>query len=367
MLELSGASLIGIESAEDEPEIAKVRDFFVTVTGGLEDVALREIKTTLKGVTRIQVHRRQRQGRIHFYYDRSPKQLLALKSVEGVFALLREFGGVTTGRPGLIRAAEIISTVDLAPGVVLYNILHGIPPSSGVAINCTVGRGHRFSSGELHQILTTVLAETYDLSEDEQKGPYHLQVRIEGRRGLVGFRLSERSSKTGTGRSVPGDVSASVARGIGMLIQPERNEVWLDPVCRNGIVLASLAEEHGIRPVGLETRSGFALVARENLGPGLDASVGIWDGQRLPFAEGTFNGIFVHTGRRSEISFGPDLRAEFARVLKRYGRAVLLCERDRDLEADFRSDLSPFRSTDRRQIQVGGDSLSLYQLRRVQR
>jgi hypothetical protein len=113
--DLDDGALIGIESAEEELEIAKVHDYFVTVTGGLEDVALREIKSTLKGVSQIHVNKRQRQGRIHFRYERSPKRLLELKTVEGVFALLRIFRGVTTGRPGLIRIAEEISTLDLGP------------------------------------------------------------------------------------------------------------------------------------------------------------------------------------------------------------------------------------------------------------
>jgi hypothetical protein len=364
--------LIDIESAEDEPEIAKVRDFFVTVTGGLEDVALREIKASLKGVTRVQVHRRQRQGRIHFRYDRSPKHLLALESVEGVFALLSEFDGVTTGRPGLFRVADAISTVDLAPGVVLYNILHGVPATSGLAVSCTVGRGHRFSSSELHQVLRTVLAQTYDLDEEEQHGPYSLQVRIEGRRGVVGFRLSGRSLMEGSlgeggGRSVSGDLSVPAIRAIGMVIQPERRGTWLDPICRGGVALAVFAERYGIRPVGLETQQEWAEVARKTLGHLPQSSVGLWDGQRIPFVEGTFNGIFGYLGRRAEISFGPELQSEFERVLTEYGRAILLCERDRDLESGFDSGLSPFRCVDRRPIQVGGDSLCLYQLRKVPR
>jgi hypothetical protein len=357
--DLDDGALIGIESAEEELEIAKVHDYFVTVTGGLEDVALREIKSTLKGVSQIHVNKRQRQGRIHFRYERSPKRLLELKTVEGVFALLRIFRGVTTGRPGLIRIAEEISTLDLAPGVVLHNILHGVPETAGVAINCTVGKGHRFSSSELHQVLKTVLAATYNLSEEEQRGPYYLQVRIEGNRAVVGFRLSERSLTAGTPGGGAGDILAPAARAIGSLVQPEKGERWLDPTCRGGVVLATFAETFGIRPVGLDTRKDWLTTTQAALENCDGSAVAGWDGVELPSPANVFDGIFAHLGRRRGL-FHPRLQTEFERVLTHYGKAIVLCERDKDLEQNA----GPFRCVDRRPLYIRGETLSLYHLRK---
>jgi hypothetical protein len=353
--------LVDIESAVD-PVIEKVHDFFVTVTGGLEDVALREIKSKLKGISKIQVQKRQRQGRIHFRYERSPKRLLELESVEGVFALVRIFRGVTTGRPGLIRVAEEISSMDLAPGVVLHNILHGVPDRSGIAINCTVGRGHRFSSSELHQVLKTVLAATYDLSEEEQRGPYHLQVRVEGNRAMVGFRLSERSLTAGTpgSGSGAGDLLLSTARAIGMLVQPESGQRWLDPLCRGGVVLGALTESYGIKPTGLETRLDWARLSAANLSQFGAGAVGLWDGTRIPYADGTFDGLFSQLSKRFR-TFNSSLQSEFHRVLGNHGKAIVLCERDRDLETDQ----GLFKCVERRPLYIRGEALSLYQLRKL--
>jgi len=333
----------------------------VTVTGGLEDVALREIKTKLKGISQIQVNKRQRQGRIHFRYERSPKRLLELESVEGVFALLRIFRGVTTGRPGLIRIAEEISRVDLAPGVVLHKILHGVPETSGVAINCTVGRGHRFSSSELHQVLKTVLAQTYNLNEEEQRGPYYLQVRVERNKALIGFRLSERSLTAGTpgSGSGAGDLLVSTARAVGMLVQPERGQRWLDPLCRGGVVLGVFTESFGIKPYGLETRPDWAQLALGNLSRFPGAMVGLWDGARIPHADGAFDGLFSQLSKRFR-TFDTQAQTEFRRVLGKHGKAIILCERDRDLETDQ----GPFRCVDRRPLYIRGEALSLYHLRK---
>jgi hypothetical protein len=327
----------------------------------MEDIALREIKSKLKGISQIQVHKRHRQGRIHFCYERSPKRLLELEAVEGVFALLRIFRGVTTGRPGLIRIAEEISSVDLAPGVVLHNILHGVPDSSGIAVNCTVGRGHRFSSSELHQVLKTVLAATYDFSEEEQRGPYHLQVRVEGARAVVGFRLSERSLTAGTpgSGSGAGDLLLATAHAIGMLVQPERGQRWLDPLCRGGVVLGAFAESFVIKPTGLETRLDWAEISAGNLSRFDGASVGLWDGGSIPYADDSFDGLFSQLSKRFR-TFNYRLQSEFHRVLNKHGRAIVLCDRDRDLESDHRL----FRCVERRPLYVRGEALSLYQLRK---
>lgn len=352
--------MIDIESAEDEPEIAKIRDFFVTVTGGLEDIALRELKATLKGITDVQVHKRQRVSRIHFRYERSPRKLLELRCVEAVFARMSEFGGVTVGRPGLIRIAEAIASVDLAPGVVLYNILNGIPETSGVALNCTVGRGHRFSSSELHQILRVVLAETYDLDESELQGPYHLHVRVDGKKGLVGFRLTER--QPGDLSDIPGDLSAPTARAIGALIRPEKGSTWIDLAARGGVLASTFSDDYGVRSIAAELTIPWLAEAGARLGS--SGCLGVWDGQHLPFADGVADGIFLNRRRRREIRFDAGLQAQCCRVLSRHGQLVLMTDRDRDLESDFEAGRSVFRCSDRRPIHLGGDSLSLYTLRK---
>ena len=325
-------------------------------------MALREIRATLKGVTRVTVHRRQRVGRIHFRYDRSPKQLLALRCVEGVFALLKEFSGVTAGRPGLLRVANAVSDVDLGPGVVLYNILNGIPVTSGVAINCTVGRGHRFTSSELHQILRVVLAETYDLDESEQQGPYYLQVRIEKQRVIIGFRLTKRDPRRSRSMSEP---SLPAAYGIGALVRPEQDQVWLDVACGGGAILHAFVEGYGARAAALETRADWAKEARSQLRDLAPDCVGVWNGIQLPVEDDSANGVFVNLRRRHEITFDDALQKECLRVLARHGRVVLLCERDRDLEAAIEEGRTPFRCSDRHPIHLGGDALAIYLLRQI--
>jgi hypothetical protein len=331
----------------------------VTVTGGLEDVAVREIRSKLKGVSDVKVEKRQRIGRIHFRYDRSPKRLLELRCVEGVFAMLSTFGGVTSGRPGLLRVADAIASVDLAPGVVLYNILNGIPETSGIAMNCTVGRGHRFSASELHQVLRVVLAETYDLDEEEQRGPYYLQVRIEKSDGLVGFRLS---TKTDVRSRVPGDMSLSSAHGIASLVRPERGERWIDLLGHGGTVLHAFRESYGVSPVAFETHPAWAAEANDLLRGSQANTAGLWDGVGIPVKSRAVNGVFLRL-RRRDTRFDASLQAECVRILAEHGRVVLLGERDRDLEEDMATGQSLLRCSARHPIHLGGEALALYDLR----
>lgn len=353
--------LIEIEEPEEAPpDIPKVRAFYATCAGGLEDVAQREIRDVLKGATRISVQRRQRLSRIHFRYERSPRRLLDLETVEAVFADLGTVGGVTTGRPGLLRLAEAISRVDLAPGVVLHNILHGEPERSGVAINCTVGRGHRFTASELHQVLTAVLADTYDLDETEQRGPYFLSVRLEGPRATIGFRLSRGSVPEGW-RSLPGALSHPTARGIVRLVQPERRTRWVDVACGDGALCAAFSAAVAAGVTALDTRLEAVDAARTNC-RGLPVCVaGVWDGRAIPVAGRSFDGVIAGLGRRRQ----PDAKAILAaagRALAPYGRVVLLCRRDRDLESGL-AEPGPFKLIQRSPVFAAGDSLSLYDLR----
>lgn len=350
-MEHTDPSLMDIESAVDPPEIPKVHAFFVTVVGGFEDIALREIKAQLTGVSDLTVEKRARRGRIHFTYRQSPKKLLGLKNVEGVYASLKRFGGITTGRPGLIRIAEVVSSVDLTPGIVLYNILHGEPEVSGVAVNCTVGRGHRFTSSELHQLIRYALAETYDLDETEQNGPYYLQVRVEGKQGVVGLRLSER------GEARPRQcLSIPTIRCLGDWIKPEAGSIWLDAVCQDGALTRTWADVYGIRPVAIDTE----LSVFDRGGP-----EAIWGGARLPFADDSVDGVFANLSRRREIRPDERLGRELSRVLTHHGRVVLMMDRNRDFEATCSSGTIPFRCSERKSVQFSGDDLVLYHLRRA--
>ena len=351
--------MIEIESSVADPEIPKIRNFFVTAAGGLEDAALGEVRDVLKGLTSVRVEKRHRQGRIHFRYTRSPKRLLDLTSVEGVFADLGVVGGVTAGRPGLLRVAEAVSKVDIGPGIALYNILNGQPQTRGVAGNCSVGRGHRFSSSELHRVLRLVLAESYDLDESEQQGPYYLQVRIEGKRALIGFRLSERSLP----KRLSSDLPITTICALGLLIRPESGEVWLDLATRSGSVIACFEAFHDIVPLGLETHPDFAGVSVDTLGG--RNRVGLWEGHNLPVREAVVDGLFACVNRRSEIAIDEVSLSEYSRVLRPHGRVVLVTERDRDLERFLERTTSDFSCSERRNIQVGGEALALYHLQKT--
>ncbi len=87
-----------------------------------------------------------------------------------------------------------------------------------------------------------------------------------------------------------------------------------------------------------------------------------WDGTRLPLREGTADGVissFLSPATKPvEGSLG-----EVERLLRRDGTAVLLMERDRDLEARIR-DESGLREVNRRPIHLRGRHPSVYVLKK---
>ena len=216
------------------PPVEKVHDFYVTTIGGMEDVVLRDLREQLKQITQVKVEKGRRIGRIFFRYKRSPQKLLELQSVENVFVLLADFGGVTVGQPGLLRIAKQVGKVDLIPAAVLHDILHGLKDQASFELSCTAGKGHRFSASELHHMVQAVLTMKYDL--DPGNEPYHLHLQVQGRRALLGLRLSHKEQSVRNYRliQVDGDLPPTAAYCLSKLAQIRKHHVCLDARCGGG-------------------------------------------------------------------------------------------------------------------------------------
>lgn len=356
------APILEIEPAR-LPQIEKVYDYFVTTPGGLDVFAAKELRA-LRGVESLRIDRRRRQTRIHFRYDRSPSRLLGLRSVAGVFADLGQVEGVTVGRPGMLRIAEALSHIDITPAIALYDVLNGPQDTPGIRVTCTVGRGHRFTSGELQQVLLVVLAERYDLDPDEQSGPYNLHVSIDGRRARLGVRLGRPGTRDYVHASVGGELPPIVAAAMAQIDRPRRGESWIDPACRNGanLIEAGLIEE--VRLIAMDTHDACIRAASINAGAaGLSLATSLWDGMCLPFRQASADCLVADLTRRNEFRDVSAMLLACREALKRSGRAVVVCDRDRDLEDRIKVGSFPYELVGRDPIHLRGLSPSIYHFR----
>ena len=235
------AVLLQIEGVETEksPDIEKVRHFFATTVGGLEEVALQDMKRRLRAIDQVRVERRQRHARIFFYYERSPRKLLELRCVDNLFVLLAMIRGVTVGRPGLMRIAEQVARADLIPGIALHDTLHGLKPDPWFKLTCTGGRSHRFSASELHQVVKTVVEAKYGIPTEGEGMPYSLHLHLDGKNAVLGLQLSPRRMRDREYRveNVPGGLESTVGYCMAFLARVEKRDVCLDPMCGSGTTL----------------------------------------------------------------------------------------------------------------------------------
>ncbi len=352
------ADILGIEPARPS-EIEKVYDFFATAPGGLDGFTEKELRS-LKGVRDLRIDRRRRQSRVHFRFERSPRRLLDLRTVSAIFADLGKVEDVTVGRPGMLRVADALARMDIIPSVALFDVLNGPPRNPGVRVTCTVGRGHRFSAGELQQVLLTVLAAQYDLDAGEQSGPYTIHVSIERRRARVGLRLATPGVRDHTHALVGGELPSPVAAAVALIGQPRAGERWLDPVCRGGGSLIEAGLLQAITLTALDTHEACVRAAAINsAAAGLSLATSIWDGRHLPCRGEAVDCVVADLTRRDVFDL-PDLMRVCQPALKPEGRLVVVTDRDREVEARAEAGNLPFRLARRYPIHLRGLHPSIY-------
>ena len=350
------------------PPLEKVYDFYATVAGGMEDVALTEIKKQLGKVSDIHVVKSRRLSRIFFHYERSPKKLLELRTVEQVYALLANISGVTVGQPGLLHIAQRVEKVDLIPAAVLHDILHGIKDEVGFRLSCTTGKGHRFSASELHQVVQTVLTMKYEV-DDRVDRPYVLHLRLEGNRALLGLQLVTQKERERLCYpiQVRGDLQPSVAYGIAQLLHLRSQEVVVNIGCGGGQILveAGLANMPGYK-IGMD---GFSDIVGGMLENALASQVAVagltGDGIALPFVTGSVDKIIGNLVPRKG---APPMSlfhlfSELVRVICPDGQAFLIFE-DRKMFTRILDDFPKFKVLKRRPLHLQGRHLDLFILQR---
>jgi len=307
-----------------QPPIEKVRDYYVTTVGGLEAVALRDLKAHLKGLSNVRVEPGSRHGRIFFRYERSPRLLLGMRSVQNVYALLGEIHGVTPGKPGLLRLARGVAGADIVPAVALHDVLHGPKESPWVSLSCTSGQGHRYSASELHQVVQTVVWGKYEIPDRGEGPPYRLHLQIVGRRALFGMqvplrRMQDRDYRSGTSG---GGLDATLAYCMAYLGRVEPRDVCLDPICRDCTTLVEAGLAFGPRLL-LGGGAGFSVLAK---GAALVAAseqalrLVALHAEDLPVAAGSVDKVLCDLRGRTPV---PDqAQAVLSRYLTAFARAL---------------------------------------------
>ena len=312
--------------------------YLATVLPGLESVASDEIAAKLPTAQLVE----QQRGRLLFQASEPPSQLAILRTVDNLYLAIARLE-VGSHRAHLADVAAATARVDLSGAA--ESVFGGAPAAgSTFFVNASrVGR-QTYSRFELAEAVMNGIAAACPAWRLGAPTSHDLEFRLDllDDAGLLSLRLTDslfryRSDSRGF---APAALRPSVAHGLVWLAGPRGDEVFLDPFCGSGTILAERAAYLAGAILGGDTDPEVLATAQANLPNGSGVSLARWDARCLPIDSGSVDTIVSNLPFGRQV-LGPneifDLYArslgEFRRVLRSNGRAYLLTDQLEALNA----------------------------------
>ena len=347
--------------------------YYILTVPGIEPLTRRELEASFKGIRRFDAA----PGRLVFDYPHSPADLLRLGTAEDVFALIAD-GAIDSSRRGLRQARALVRKSPLLRQALnAQRVVMGHPPR-GRTFRVVAQRNAGHSAyrrvdlqREVAKALASALPAWRNVDENARSEFWVLQDRD---RFLCGMRLSDRSMRHRRYKkvNVPASLRPVVARAMVLMSEPNRRDLFLDPMCGAGTIPIERGRDSPYRYLlGGDIDPAAVAAARANVGPRYKPiNVLRWDARQLPLPAESVHKIVCNLpfGRKSAgVSSEPDLYSAFldetSRVLKPAGMAVLLTSREQLLSRllEQRTQLSLQAM---RRIRVLGRGATIFQIRR---
>jgi tRNA (guanine6-N2)-methyltransferase len=321
-------------SAEPSPQT-----YYAQTMPGVEQIAWLEVHQRFPhAALKEYLFAKERNGILVFDYDGPPECLLDLRAVEDVFVLALSTEIASRTRSALQAVMRAIETEPLfEQAVQLFRKQRGLGPRPTYRVVTRMEGQHPFRRVDVEQAVLLGLArrlgDAWRLVEEE--ADLEIWANLLGGRLLCGLRLSDRAMRHRAYQvaHLPASLRPSVAAAMVFLTRPEASDIFLDPMCGSGTLLAErmLAGEYQ-QVLGGDIVGRHVEIARQNLAAlGGRWRVSRWDARRLPLAAASVDAVATNLpfgkqiGSRQEIEqLYPAVLAEIARVLKPAGRAVIL-------------------------------------------
>ena len=329
--------------------------FYAQTMPGVEKIAWLEIRERLRGAKLVEfLFTKDKSGIVVFEYNGDPARLLELRTTEDVFAVvatetklsrdwrdLRLVARVIEGSPTLGLAVRILGKVRPGPeqgGIPTYRV-----------ISRKVGK-HQYRRVDFEEAVGKGIQRRYGKRWWRVDDQAHIEIwaNLLGSRLLCGLRLSDRSMRHREYQAVslPAALRPSVAAAMVLLTDPTVGDVFLEPMCGSGTILAERVLRGGYeRVVGGDIVSRCARASIENFGSTRNRGlVCNWDARRLPIAAASVDRAAVNLpfgkqigSRKGAVKLYPAFFAELDRVLKPGGQAVVLSSEYELVKATLRN------------------------------
>ena len=307
--------------------------YYALVVPGLERVAWKEIRAKLDGVERIA----EEEGRLLFRYDGDPRDLLYLRSVENVYAFIRNIKGMTRSRKSLGEAFKRVKSADVQTAMALHKRAHrskGKKRLTFRVITSKLGR-HNFRRVDLQQAAETALVDKYGWRIDRQNPTLEFRMALEDSEALFGLRLTDETTRQRSYKiaHLPASLRPTVAYCMVLLSDPSPEDVFVDPMCGVGTIPIERAFFGPYSKItGGDISIDIIMSAKSNVEASRRAIyLEQWNASDMPLPNRSVDKIVCNlpfgkqTGSRSgNQRLYSDFFREMVRILKPGGTSVLL-------------------------------------------
>ena len=342
--------------------------YYLTVLGGLEDIAAAEVTERLPQAHLLEQH----YGRLFLRYGGPPQQLMALRSIENIFAHLADFDGQSPAEEGLEQVQRWAETVPLDGALATWTALHDAPDAPSFRVSAQRLGHHEYNSQQIAAAAGAGLCMATGGRVDLTGFDYEVMVEIEQERCLMGLRLSRRAlhkrSRVTHGLAA---LNPTAAYAMCVLSDPTPDETVLDPMCGTATILIERAALGPATLIGSDARPRAIEDARMNLQAAqVTANLLQADARRLPLRTESVDKLLCNLpwGRRvmsrGSLSYLYEgFVSEMTRVLRPGGKAVLLTTRS-GLLVKLVTRTHKLRLVHARVIRLGGARPHLFIVRR---
>jgi len=315
--------------------------YYAQTMPGVEEIAWLEIKDKLPRAQFGEYQFAKDQNGIVIFHDDGPTaDILQLRTTEDVFMQALSVPKLSRGRRDLAQVTEWVQQGDVfgqsMNNYLRYRKFSGQPTYR--VISRKYGK-HEYRRKDLEQAVLKGLAKRYPRWQPvTDGGQVEVWVNLLGSSLLIGLRLTDKKMRHRFEKSVelPASLRPSVAAALVHLTQPEKDDVFVDPMCGSGtILLERLAAGPYRRLYGGDNVPERVEAAKQNVFTRKQhikaALIREWDATDLPLNTYEVSKVATNLpfgkqlGTKGEIErLYPAFFAELGRVLKPNGRAVIL-------------------------------------------